>query len=818
MSTYQTVWDMDAWVEACGRWSDARFKGLDFETAPDPRNIAKANPIRCEDGARVAGTALSWVDRGDDVIRSAYGPSRHWRVSAGGTQLPARHAFKCLSDAIVRQPEDSQVVVHNIQMEASFMLAEGICWPEEGQFHDLMIATRVLNMGVGWKELIGLKSLQGEYLGRDLTSKNDVDTWLLKNRFKKGRDIWRAPVAIASVYAQDDARDCLELWLRWWEAVYQPPTRWWWYRKPDRRQRHDLYELEVETAIQACLGALRGNRVDHKLCRRRSSAAETLQSVCRRWVRSYLEMPTINPGSATQMRGILFSDAFGKLRGGDNPKLEVSLSHLTQSFHKLKEREQAAVLAGRSKKSVVDYASLDAEAMQHYAESLPEHSDLFFILAVYRKCQTAEMWFTKNFGEYTSFQPDPWWERTAQQAWLYMIYHRLRTVGTIPGRMSSADFNAQQVPKRFKLLFDAIRLADLLQAFLPPDQFAELIAMMDTAEVSEGDESKVLGLEPGSPVFDFSARAMFIPRPGNNQKAHDLSQVEMRLFAHYSGNKLLCEGYGVPDSDELMNVELEAIRRVAFDDVSMREAFQGIDVSKFARADRKKSFDIHAFVAQELDIARKPAKGINFGIVYGMGKKKLSRSLGFSLREGQAYLARYHARFPEIQIVQARIKVALRDRGYVFDAAGRRYYLEISRAYVGLNRLIQGYAATVFKIGFVRNCHLFTGAAMGGGGVHPVTRRRHMGRSIVNTCIHDEILSEIPYELDHGLADYAIRANMVLIHGLKVPLGTSSETSPKSWDDCSETGEQDFLGLVKRNNEFLRNQYAKMANNPGNDK
>jgi DNA polymerase I-like protein with 3'-5' exonuclease and polymerase domains len=786
--SYNTCRDMDLWAQRCREWSAAKRKGLDFETGPDQRFNHKNNALRCEDGARIVGIAIAWIDDSGNM-KSAYGPIRHWFYTSGGPQLNPKKALMALSDAIRDQPEDALVVVHNIQMEAAFMLSEGVVWPLEGQFHDLMVAARVLNMGVGFRELIGLKPLQKEYLGRDLSTKTEMDVWLRGHGFKAGQDIWRCPVAIASPYAQDDARDCLEIWLKWEKAVYRKPTKWWWSRKADRQYRFDLYELEIETAIQACLCALRGNRVDVKMCDRRGKAAEALKAMCNRWIRHYLGLPTINPGSPVQMRGILFSERFA---------LEASTAHLTDSFQKLSARDQSLIIAGRSEKSVEDYASLNIDALKFYEEQSPEHADLFFMMAVARKAVEALKWFVKNAHDYVSMTPDPWWgnEDFATQ-WLQIIFHRLKTVGTVSGRMAAGDFNAQAVPKRFKMLFDVERLCDILRAFLPAAQFRELVDMMDVSEAAEGDEAKFLGIEPGEPVFDFSARAMFIPRPGRNHRAWDLSQVEMRLFGHYSGNRLLCEGYGKPMSDELMTRELHVIREVALGGASMVHAFRNTDVRRHARGDMSAdAFDIHQFVASELGIRRKPAKAINFGIVYGMGQKKITRSLGFSLAEGKAYLARYHARFPEIQITQAMIKSALRNRGYIFDEAGRRYYLPIQKAYIGLNRLIQGFAAVVFKMGFVRTCQLFTGDALGGSGVHPITRRRHMDGALVNTCIHDEMLCEVPKAVDHRLTDFAVRSSMTLVHGLKVPLGTSSEASPKSWDDCSDFTNDDFCGVA----------------------
>jgi DNA polymerase I-like protein with 3'-5' exonuclease and polymerase domains len=205
----------------------------------------------------------------------------------------------------------------------------------------------------------------------------------------------------------------------------------------------------------------------------------------------------------------------------------------------------------------------------------------------------------------------------------------------------------------------------------------------------------------------------------------------------------------------------------------------------------KSPFDIHAFVADQLGISRKAAKGINFGIVYGMGKKKLGRSLGWSAAEAAEYLGNYHGQFPEISSVQERIKAKLLERGFIFDSFGRRYYLPSSRAYVGLNRLIQGWAASAFKLGYVRMCDMYASSTFGGSGIHRITRRPMPEACKVLACIHDENMSEIHTSLDTRHTDWAIRTCMTAAHDLLVPLGSSSERSSiehgnGSWDEAVE--------------------------------
>lgn len=767
--SYTTCWTLEQWAYALKRLQKSKWRGLDFEAGPNPRYHTSTSALRVEDGALLCGIGVAWLEDGRTM--SAYIGIRHDPVHAGGQMPDATTAVQMLSQAIQDTPDEPGYgwITANLQMELSVLLAEGAVWPAKGQIHDIMIGARVLNQGVGPQELIGLGPLQQKVLGRTGESESLLSQWLKAHRFKPGADIWRAPVSVVSYYCQDDARDALEIWAKWAEHLYQPPTDWWLHRAPNRMTRHDLYELEIQAGIDALTTCLRGTRFDKPMATRRAKAAETLQSVCDAWIRDRLQVPTLNPGSQDQLRGILFSESYG---------FPVSTAHMTETFRKLSEARQAATVAGHGEKPLVSYASLDIDALAFYAEQKPEFADLIFMLAVRRKCNTALTWFRENVKRFGSTPAkDPWWVDDAEAAILNVMYHRLRTVGTKSGRMSSSDYNGQQVPQRTKMLIALEMLVTLLTGYLTEAQLAELVAMFDIATVSDGDEAKVTKTSIGGSVIDFSPRAMFIPRPGCNIRNWDLSQVEMRGFANMSRNKLLCSGYGDPLGDGDIAREMDAFNTF----IATGMVPSNINLRRHLELEAR-PFDIHKFVAQEIDCSRGDAKGINFGLVYGMGKKKLARERGWGREQAETYLGRYHSKFFEIATLQAAIRDALARRGYVFDSFGRRYYLPVDKAYVGLNRLIQGWAASVFKVGFVRACRVFESTPMGGTPFHRVTRRPMPGKSGSLTCVHDELSSEVEKERDTIQLDWAIRTGMTAIHGLVVPLGTSSEGSDISWD------------------------------------
>lgn len=156
--------------------------------------------------------------------------------------------------------------------------------------------------------------------------------------------------------------------------------------------------------------------------------------------------------------------------------------------------------------------------------------------------------------------------------------------------------------------------------------------------------------------------------------AADYSQIELRLLALFSTDEVL----------------LKAFR-------------DGLDIHRQTAA-YIHSKPIEAVTSDE----RRGAKTINFGLLYGMGQKKLSRELGISLAEAKDMIRNYFERFPTIrEYIRSCIDLARQNR-YCETLFGRKLYLpNINSANQGLkseaervsvNMPIQGTAADLIKI------------------------------------------------------------------------------------------------------------------------
>jgi DNA polymerase-1 len=157
-------------------------------------------------------------------------------------------------------------------------------------------------------------------------------------------------------------------------------------------------------------------------------------------------------------------------------------------------------------------------------------------------------------------------------------------------------------------------------------------------------------------------RGVFVPRPGHVFVSADYSQIEYRLFAHYS------------------------------QEPSMIQAF----------LDGK---DMHAETARVL-LGREPspgerqdAKTQNFTSLFGAGDEEFARTARISLARAKEYREAYYAKFPRVPAFLHSMQNYVRANGWAVETAyGRRIPVDKDQIYAGTNYMVQGTAADVLKI------------------------------------------------------------------------------------------------------------------------
>lgn len=206
----------------------------------------------------------------------------------------------------------------------------------------------------------------------------------------------------------------------------------------------------------------------------------------------------------------------------------------------------------------------------------------------------------------------------------------------------------------------------------------------------------------------------------------DYSQIELRLLAHYAGEPVLIE------------------------------AFQ-------------KGEDIHKTTAQHLfgdtsDKARRIAKTVNFGIVYGISAHGLSENLGITRTEAQKIITDYFARYPGIRAyIDTQIQLA-KTKGYVTTITERPIYIvDINTANAGqrqfserqaVNAPLQGSNAEIIKRAMVK--------------IYFWLKQQKLKTQMV-LQVHDELIFDVSKSEIDTVKGYVIKT-MENICTLKVPI------------------------------------------------
>ncbi len=210
----------------------------------------------------------------------------------------------------------------------------------------------------------------------------------------------------------------------------------------------------------------------------------------------------------------------------------------------------------------------------------------------------------------------------------------------------------------------------------------------------------------------------------------DYSQIELRLLAHFSQDKDLMDAF-LKGRD----IHLETSK-----------ALFGEDLAK-----EKRSI----------------AKSINFGLVYGMGSKKLSETLNIPLNEAKSYIEAYFKRFPSIKDYLNRMKeeilktskaFTLLGRYRVFDFTGVNDYVKGNYLREGVNAIFQGSASDLLKLGMLKVSERFKN--------NPSVR--------LLLQVHDELIFEIEEKNALELQQEIQRILNDEVYPLRVPLETSA--------------------------------------------
>jgi DNA polymerase I len=233
-------------------------------------------------------------------------------------------------------------------------------------------------------------------------------------------------------------------------------------------------------------------------------------------------------------------------------------------------------------------------------------------------------------------------------------------------------------------------------------------------------------------------RRAFVPAAGFLLLSADYSQIELRVLAHMSADATLIDAFA---RDE--DIHARTAKEV------LEVADEGLDAE-----------------------ARRLAKVINFGIIYGMGPQRLAGELGIPFSQASDYIKRYFERLPGVRAYLDETLRNAREHGFVTTMYGRRRYLpelngpdggaRAQAERIAINTPIQGTAADLIKLAMVR--------------LHATLAERRLDARIV-LQVHDELLLEVRHDSVPAAVE-AVRRDMEGVASLRVPLKVEVKTGP----------------------------------------
>ncbi|MGO8674202.1 MAG: DNA polymerase I [Capsulimonadaceae bacterium] len=238
-------------------------------------------------------------------------------------------------------------------------------------------------------------------------------------------------------------------------------------------------------------------------------------------------------------------------------------------------------------------------------------------------------------------------------------------------------------------------------------------------------------------------RKAFVATPGRVLVSTDYSQIELRVFAHMSGEPALAKAF----QDD--------------DDIHVRTArlIFGVPPGQPVTGDQ-----------------RRQAKTINFAVLYGAGPFRVSNELGIPQSAARELIKSYYASYPSVRRFAEETLEAARTSGYVQTLLGRRRYVpDVNSANYQFrqaaereagNMPVQGTAADIMKLAMLK-----IDAAMATSGL--------TAQMVLQ--VHDELLFEaVPDEVPR-LASL-VRECMESAYPLSVRLRADVKTGHNWWE------------------------------------
>lgn len=262
-------------------------------------------------------------------------------------------------------------------------------------------------------------------------------------------------------------------------------------------------------------------------------------------------------------------------------------------------------------------------------------------------------------------------------------------------------------------------------------------------------------------------------------KTGRLSSIEPNLQnipIRYEYGKLVRKAF-LPDNDTLMSVDYSQIELRVFAHFSKEhnliEAFRsGIDIHT------KTAMDIFKVGMNEVNSEmRRQAKAVNFGILYGISSFGLSENLDVDIIDAKDFIDKYLETFPGIKQYMENVIEHAHKLGYVKTLMGRKriieelnnknYMIRNSGERMALNTPIQGSSAEIIKTAMIEI-------------YKEIEKRNYKSKMLIQ--VHDELIFDVVKEEKEEFEKLVVNI-MENCFKLDVPLKVEVSYG-KNWYEC----------------------------------
>jgi DNA polymerase-1 len=245
---------------------------------------------------------------------------------------------------------------------------------------------------------------------------------------------------------------------------------------------------------------------------------------------------------------------------------------------------------------------------------------------------------------------------------------------------------------------------------------------------------------PASGDLGLKIREAFVAARGKQLISADYSQIELRVLAHMTKEKVLIDAF--TNDIDIHKQTAAQIFNVPLEKVTNEE--------------------------------RQLGKKINFSIIYGLTPYGLSKDLGIKLSEAKEYITRYFEKYPKIaKWIEETVEEATKN-GFTTTLLGRRRYvpglheknknLYDASKRIAVNSPVQGSSAEIMKLAMIN--------------INDALKKGNFDAKLI-LQIHDEVVIECPNE-EIERVERLLKKEMESVVKWEIPLIANIRTG-KNW-------------------------------------